>query len=133
MNLIRKLKISKISNQPLTGVYKEIVDFINSKLTNLIPFQMDDDRGNIYHMNSEGLCLLIEDKKDDELWFRYYGFWDKLENKYFISRDDTQLILHYMSKKLLSKSLSIVRINFATKTTPERLFKEKMKIISYSE
>lgn len=130
MNLIRKLKISKLTNVIFTDIEKEIIDFINSKLTNLIPFQLEYDSVTIYHMNSEGVCLLIEDIECDELWFRYYGFWDKLENKYFISRPDTQLILHYMSKKLLSKSLSKVCISFATKTTPERLFKEKMQIVS---
>ncbi len=58
MNLVRKYKISKLTNKPLKGIEHEIIEFVHSWLKDLIPFKWKKYPLDIYYMNSAGLCVL---------------------------------------------------------------------------
>ncbi len=104
MNLIRKYKISKLINQPVTGIEGEILLFINSWLNNLIPFKMENSTS-IYYMNSEGLYVLEHNPKNKYLYVRWNGFWSVLESKYLIEYDDVQLLLKFMIEERLKQKV----------------------------
>ncbi len=126
MNLIRKYKISKILNKPLEGVEQEIILFIHSWLSDLIPFKYTDSES-FFYMNTSGLYVLELDNQNGYLYVRWSEFWSVLENKYFISYQDTQLLLKFMIEESFKKHLAIsflikaymfVEIEEAFNTTP---------------
>ncbi len=68
MNLIRKYKISKITNIPLTGGEGEIIEFIHSWLKDLTPFKWNKRPDTIYFLNNKGEHVLA--KIDDIIYIR---------------------------------------------------------------
>ncbi len=99
MNLIRKLKISNLTNLPLEGIDKKIVDFVNSKLNDLIPFKWVEFPDSVFYMNSLGLCVLHIDNKNNFLYIRWSGFWEILVNTFELEYGYIQVLLKYMVEK----------------------------------
>ena len=105
MNLVRKIKISKLTNIPLTGVDKEIVDFINYKLSNLTPFKFNINTYYNY-MDSEGKFVFTQSDKHNTLYVRYEGLWDVLDTKYGMLYEECEYILKFMIQKYLKTKVS---------------------------
>ncbi len=96
MNIIRKYKISKLLNKPLTGVEAEIIELIQSWLKDLIPFKIDKYPNIIYYMKEDGRYVLEQDIKNNRLWIRYEEFWKVLDKKYFLEVKYIQILLKFM-------------------------------------
>lgn len=127
MNLVRKIKISKISNKPLIGIDKEIVDFIESILSDLIPFHMDNEPTSFYYMKLNGDWILDQDNNSDRLWVRYEDFWEVLETKYFIDYKDIQNIIKYFVEQVFKQKISIAIENgLNANLQVENAFKQKV-------
>lgn len=106
MNLVRKIKISKLTKTSLLGIDKEIVDFINSILYDLIPFQMEDNLTSIYYMNNKGDWILEQDNKNNALWVRYGMVWKILKYDYMINDINIQTLLKYMVEQAFKQKVS---------------------------
>ncbi len=99
MNLIRKYKLSKVLNQPLTGIELEIIKFIESKISNLIEFKLDNYPDSIFYLDDAGKLILefIElENGNYGLYVRYNNFWEILDIKYSMEYSDTQSIIQYL-------------------------------------
>ena len=105
MNLVRKIKISKLTDTHLTGVDKEIVDFIESILSDLIPFHMVNDTTSIYYMKPNGDWILDQDNALGRLWVRE-DFWRLLQTKYFIDYKEVQNIIKYLVEQAFKQKVS---------------------------
>lgn len=126
MNLVRKLKISKLVNVSFTDIEKEIINFINSKLSDLIPFQYDAYPESIFYMSSDDLYILEQDNNNDRLWVRLDGFWKVLENKYSMVLDDIQVLLKYMIEQAFKHKINTPLHAFdGHSRTVEQAFKQK--------
>lgn len=99
MNLLRKIKFSKLIKVSFSETELEILNFINSKISNLISFQIETKPDIIFYMNSEGLYILEQDNKNDRLGVRYLEFWKVLHDKYKIQYNEVQKILKFMLKE----------------------------------
>ncbi len=127
MNLIRKFKISKLTSVEFNEKEKEIIEFINFILSDLIPFKYELYQESMFYMNSEGKWLLEQDNKNDMLWVRYDDFWGVLDKKYLIEYDDIQYLLKYMIEQAFKEKVSTpLIINNKTLPTIEQAFKEKV-------
>ena len=93
-NLYRIYKISKITNDSISDIEKEIIEFILDKIKDLSLFIDDEGRHN--YMNSDGKFIFRQDEKTDRLLVRYYGFWEVLEKKYLLKYNDIQVIIKGM-------------------------------------
>ncbi len=141
MNLIRKYKISKLINKPLTGVETEIIDFIHEWLKDLIPFKMKAFQNSIFYMNSTGKFVLEQDNKNDRLWIRWEGFWYVLTSQYELKYTDIQILLKFMVEEAFKKELStplvkvqhlLLLVEEAFKkelSTPEVDFEESLVVV----
>ncbi len=96
MSLVRKYKISKITNISLEGRDKETIDFIESWLNDLIPFKYNYFPEHIFYMNKKGLCVFEYDPENNHIWFRYEKFWKVLHLKYEMLNIHIKDILQYM-------------------------------------
>lgn len=106
MNLVRKLKINKITPIKFSQAEQDVITFIESKITNLIPFKEDnaqfkkiikDYDYSIYYLSSEGECILdcvyVDNKiimlvKDD-------NFWKSLFLTHCLTNTEIEFILKY--------------------------------------
>lgn len=131
MSLVRKLKISKITKIPLTGIDKEIVDFINSILDNLTSYTIDNCYNIIFYMNSKGEWMLEQDDGNDKLYLRWEEFGDILQNKYFMKYSDIQVLIQYMAQQSFNRKLSTpVAERAGIRVLVEKGYKEKILKIS---
>lgn len=96
MNLIRKYKISKNLNIPLTGIEKEIVDFIESKLKNLDTYIYPKYPNNTFLMTPQGKWLIEIDPDMDAAYIRYDDFSLILEEKYGIELSDIESFMSFL-------------------------------------
>ncbi len=101
MNLVRKIKIHKITNQPLTEVEQEIYDFVYGKLKDLKPFTSDSYSESIFYGSDIDSIILEQDNKKDRLWVKYTDFWKVLEDTYSMKKSDIQDLISYMVLKTL--------------------------------
>ncbi len=125
--LIRKYKISKILNQPLTGIEGEIIDFIQSWLKDLIPFKYDESPNSIFYMKEDGRYVLEQDIKDINLYIRYENFWSVLFNKYSLEYTDIQILLKFMVEEAFKKELSTPYFKFSVSNfLVEEAFKKEL-------
>lgn len=133
MNLIRKIKISKLVDN-LTDTEKEIIDFIKGKLDDLIPFKWDEYPLSMFYMNSNGEWVLEQDNKNDVLWIKHYNFWQVLDVKYLMTHNDVQILLHYMIEQAFKEKLSIpISPPYDGNPTVEEAFKKSLSNIVYTD
>ncbi len=113
MGLLRRYKISILTNQPLTGIDKEIIDYINKNISNLTIFILDEYKfdESIFYMNSYGKYILEYDKNWDCLWL-IKEFYDVLNLKYNLSETEIVDIIKLLIKPIVSKKFNT--INSAT-------------------
>ncbi len=127
--LIRKYKISKILNQPVTGLEGEIILFIQFWLKDLIPFKMEHISDSIFYMNSAGLYVIEQNPKNKYLYVRWIGFWNVLESKYLMKYEDIQLLLKFMIEESFKQKLVDIeytcKIEEAFRHMIEDAFKKK--------
>ncbi len=135
MNIIRKYKISKLLNQPLTGVEGDIILFINSWLKDLIPFKIDKHPNTIYYMKKEGLYVLEycnlkqNNNKNDHVWIRYKDFWETLENKYLLKNEYIEILLKFIIEENFKKQIETPLEILPQMYKPiEKAFKQKVTI-----
>ena len=62
-------------------------------------------------MNSEGICIMQQDSKNDRLWVRYYDIWEVLETIYLLKRDEIQCIMKGMVELTYKMSVGTPRIH----------------------
>ncbi len=106
MNLLRKLKINKITSVEFTEKEKEIIGFIKSILDDLIPFKYNNYANSMFYMNSEGKWILEQDDKSNRLWIRYDDFWGVLDKTFSIEYDDIKNLLKYMVEQAFKQKVS---------------------------
>ncbi len=127
MNLVRKYKISKILNQPLTSVEQQIILFIQSWLKDLIPFKMDEYSSSIFYMNSEGLYVLEQNTKSAYIYVRWKDFWNVLEDKYLMKYKDIQDIIKFMVEEAFKQKVATPLFSSNTSSNRvEEAFKQKV-------
>lgn len=126
MNLVRKIKISKITEVVFTDAEKEIMNYINSKLSKLTPFECDILPTSIFYMSPEGKWVLEIDNITDRLWVRYVDFWGILEAKFLIYHNDIPSLLHYMIECYFKQKFPTrVTNGIADYFEVEKLFKQQ--------
>ncbi len=125
MNLIRSIKISKLG-VAIPEKELEIIDFVKSMLSDLIPFHDNSFPKSIFYFKGDK-WLLEQDNKNDSLWVRYDIFWDVLEDKYSISYSDVQTLLKYMIEQAFKEKVSTPKSIYTTNNPKiEQAFKEKV-------
>ncbi len=109
MNLIRSIKINKLGIK-ISEKKMKIINFVNSMLSDLIPFKDDDYPMSIFYFKGDKWILEL-DNKNYILWVRYDIFWSVLEEKYKIKYSDVQTLLKYMIEQTFKEKVltSIVR------------------------
>ncbi len=133
MNLVRKIKISKITSVEFTEKEKEIIDFINSKLSDLIPFKHDNYPLSIFYMSSNGKWILEQDNNIDRLYIRFDNFWQVLQTKYSMGYNDIQILLQYMVEQAFKEKVTSLRIRGRSKDNQiEQSFKEKISSLMWT-
>ncbi len=105
MNIIRKYKISKLINKPLTGVDNEIIELIQSWLKDLIPFQMDEYPDSIFYMKKDGRYVLELNTKNKYLYVRWNDFWCVLSNKFSLNYQDIQNIIKFLIEETFKQEV----------------------------
>ncbi len=105
MNLIRKIKINKITEVNFTEKEKEIIDFVNSMLSDLIPFKHDDYPESIFYFKGDK-WVLEQDNVYHVLRVRYNIFWSVLEKKYLLLFNEIQYILKYMIEESFKQKVT---------------------------
>ncbi len=109
MNLIRKIKINKITSVEFTEKELKIIEFINSMLSDLIPFQYENLPESMFYMNPAGKWILEQNDKSDILYVRLENFWRILETDYSMGYDDIQTLLKYMIEQAFKEKVSTPR------------------------
>ncbi len=138
MNLVRKYKISKLTNKPLKGIEHEIIEFVHSWLKDLIPFKWKKYPLDIYYMNSAGLCVLelcdLEYyKKNNEVRVRWVDFWEVLSDKYNLDYEDIQILLKFMVEESFKQEVRTLEyLNSILKNDVEIAFKKYLTTIHTS-
>ncbi len=131
MNLIRSIKINKLG-VAIPEKELEIIDFVKSMLSDLIPFKFDDYPESIFYMSSAGKWILEQDYKNDRMWIRFNTFWSVLENKYSMGYDDIQTLLKYMIEQAFKEKVSTpLRRSKETNSGIEQAFKAKVSTPDY--
>ena len=110
MNLIRKSKISKITNVELTETENEILNFVSSKLNGLTSFKYINN-DNVFYLDSEGTWMLEQDNKG--LHIRWNGFWNKLEEDFSIDRNAIKIIINHFIEKILKIKSPFINLRLA--------------------
>ncbi len=97
MSLVRRHKISKISNTPLDKFDKEIVEFIESWLNDLESVRLESHKNSLFYFNNKGQFIL--EIKRWNIWIRYDDFWEVLHTHYLMDYDEVQEYLKYVIPK----------------------------------
>ncbi len=106
MNLVRKIKISKLISVEFTEIETEIIEFINSKLSDLIPYKYTNLPKSMFYMSPAGKWLLEQDDSDNILRVRYEDFWNVLQSKYWMEQEDIENLLKYMVEQSFKSKVS---------------------------
>lgn len=109
MNIIRNIKISKISNSPLKGAVKNIIDYVDEYFSSLIKFK-PYSKDITYYMNNKG-GWIIEFNHIEDIVFIQYDLWETMENIADLNNDEIEYVLKY----ILERKLNINFINIYPK------------------
>ncbi len=122
MNLIRSIKINKLGIA-IPEKEKEIINFVNSILDDLIPYKHINYPKSMFYMNTVGKWILEQDDRNDVLRVRYDIFWSVLENKFLMTYTDIRVLLKYMVEDSFKKRMSKPSvIKFAKRESVEEEF-----------
>ena len=125
MNLVRKIKISKITNIPLSGNEKEIVDFIKLQLSNLTTFKIITQPFSTYYMNSNGNVMIYYDSENDRMGIRWLNFWEKLETYYNLEYKHVYDIIKFIIEETFKIRVTKIGLEFNFSITQlEKIFRE---------
>jgi len=101
MILLRKLKISKITNVNFTIIEKSIIEYITSQLSDLYLEANENNPYSTYYKNNEGKTILQFDNSTNFLYVSYPNLWKILENSYLLKKEEIEILLSYMIWDLL--------------------------------
>ncbi len=108
MNLVRKYKISKAINEPLTGAEGKAIALIESWLSNLTIYIVENEYiTSNYYMSVDGDYVISNNPLYGGTNIRNFGFWETLHEDYNIPDDDIRWILKY----LISRKFPDMKIN----------------------
>ncbi len=93
MNLTRQYKLWKLG-VPMGLGFLEILEFVDSKISNLQKFRMGDYPEYEFYMNADNECVLDYHMVGRYLYVRHQDFWEVLQNKYKIEYSDIRIFLH---------------------------------------
>lgn len=93
MNLVRKIKISKLTEVEFSETELEIINFIKTNLVDLIPFTIDNYNQSIFYMNEKCDWIFDYDSKYKVIWIRHDSFINLLEHKYKIKTIDIKYLI----------------------------------------
>lgn len=111
MNLVRKYKISKVINVPLTGAEGEAIKLIESWLSNLTPYTLSNQFISFtYYMSVDGDYVIQNEPTMGGTYIRNFGFWETLHNDYNIPHEDIGWVLRY----ILSRTFPDMNISSLT-------------------
>ncbi len=120
MELVRKLKINKLTPVSFTEEEKEILDFVKSRISSLTVFEY---KSSIYYINNDNQWILEQDSEHNMIWVRWEDFWKVLERKYKISDKDISIFLKWIIKDNLKCKISEVYYNYThSYTSIEQFF-----------
>ena len=102
MNIIRKLKISKVTEVIFTEVEKEAINLINDWISDLTVF-IDENRPDEINYMKGDLFVLQQDNINNILYVRYDGFWKVLNIEY----NDIQTLIKYMVEQAFKHKLQV--------------------------
>lgn len=92
MNLIRKIKINKIT-PVLTKREFNIIEYVNDKLKDLIPFEKNQS---LFYMKLNGEWIFEIDNNYKTVWINDDKFWRILNNKFRMKSFDIKIFLKFM-------------------------------------
>jgi hypothetical protein len=141
MNLVRKLKINNIT--PITFSQNEqgVIDFVESKIKNLIPFKEkiekinqfrcvgDTLKDSLYYINTKGECILncLYCQDDDIIMLvKDKNFWKSLSLTHHLTNPEIEYVLKYfLEKEFKIKFYAITRwVSKTNQQEAEKLYKE---------
>ena len=96
MNIIRKLKISKLVNVEFTDMENNLLEFINDKLSNLSVYHSQKHHYSTFYMSQTGEYVLEEIRDTEIVHVNYRNIWSVLEREYGMNRDKIVHFLKYM-------------------------------------
>ncbi|MFM2393105.1 MAG: hypothetical protein RLZZ546_1087 [Bacteroidota bacterium] len=103
MNLIRKYKISKITNKVSNDIEGEIILFIKDWLSDLVAYTWNKMPDYVYYINKNNQVVLS--CVDNIIYIRWYDFYTVLENKYQVTNSDIQSIFRLMVKDSIENKI----------------------------
>ncbi len=133
MDLIRKYKISKITNTPANGIEGEIFAFIKLWLSDLTPYKWNCEPNDmmitpnpevIYFMNSDNQKVLSN--MSDVVYVRWDGLWMVLERRYQLSFFDINILFKMMLKDIVHYPFKEVKyFKWTQNIEAEKAYKNK--------
>ncbi len=111
MNIVRKLKIDTVTSNAFTKEERELISFIENKISNLTIYKIlerYETTDVIFYMNSDGISIFENIKSSKTLNVRRDNFWDILSDEYKLSDKEIIELISYLVPK------SIKNIKFDT-------------------
>lgn len=105
MNLVRKIKLSKIIPVSFSETELEIIDLLEVNLSNLVEFKTTEYTHQTYYMNKNGEMIFYRDFIYKEINFRH-NLWEKL-----ILLNVNKITIKYFLKLKLNMDVSSDIIN----------------------
>lgn len=128
MNIVRKIKISKLTNKKLTRYEKKLIKFFDFVFQKYIPYRF---KSILYIMNIGGGCDFEYDKKNKILYVGEDQTWNSLINNDLMSYEHLFDYLKYRMQKEYSIQIEKVvykHMNWSKIETAFKKSKEYLKL-----
>ncbi len=91
-NLFRKYKLYKLGICP-DDKDLNMFEFIDSKISNLQTFKMEEYRGLLFFMNTDGENIIQFDARKNCLYAKYSGFCKILQSEYRLENPEIEIFI----------------------------------------
>lgn len=103
MNLVRKIKISKITNIELSDEEKRIINYIEYRLINL---SQRHENNIIYFVDFNGIHLFDYNILDESFHVRHSNIWLTISNRFSIKYEYIKPLMAYLIEMKFKNELS---------------------------
>ena len=129
MNLVRKLKISKVIPIEFTDQEKIVLNFLTDKLSHLTPYSFTKYPLVIYYMNEQGDWLFILNLEIKRITIKHSEIFKPLAYEYFIKGREICDLFMYIAKKkkFIPKEYLKTKFQYFFRTT----YKDHIRVGNY--
>jgi hypothetical protein len=132
-NLYRRYKIYQITNNGITSVEKEIVEFILDKIKDLTIFEYEFEYGTFFnhcYMNNDGSFVFSYSEKEKYLWICHVNFYNTLKYSIVGENNNGDGLLLLIETLIYDKyKLDIEKTNIRSTSKTYQIEKEYRKML----